>query len=76
MCAESFKAHPSARTGHDVTIEERDTAEVVERSRLPGVRIRNPVFDVTPARLVTRVCTELGASAPDVAVRKALRAWR
>jgi methylthioribose-1-phosphate isomerase len=46
---------PSAATGEDVPIEERDPAEVT--SRFPA---RNPAFDVTPAELVTAIVTELG----------------
>jgi methylthioribose-1-phosphate isomerase len=46
---------PSAATGQDVPIEERDPAEVT--SRFPA---RNPAFDVTPAELVTAIVTELG----------------
>jgi methylthioribose-1-phosphate isomerase len=46
---------PSAATGQDVPIEERDPAEVT--SRFPA---RNPAFDVTPSELVTAIVTELG----------------
>jgi methylthioribose-1-phosphate isomerase len=46
---------PSAATGQDVPIEERDPAEVT--SRFPAC---NPAFDVTPAELVTAIVTELG----------------
>jgi methylthioribose-1-phosphate isomerase len=46
---------PSAATGPDVPIEERDPAEVT--SRFPA---RNPAFDVTPSELVTAIVTELG----------------
>lgn len=46
---------PSATTGQDVPIEERDSAEV--SSRFPA---RNPAFDVTPSELVTAIVTELG----------------
>jgi methylthioribose-1-phosphate isomerase len=46
---------PSARTGSDIPIEERDPREVT--SRFPA---RNPAFDVTPAVLVRAIVTEVG----------------
>jgi methylthioribose-1-phosphate isomerase len=46
---------PSAASGAEIPIEERDPSEV--SSRFPG---RNPAFDVTPAALVTAIVTELG----------------
>ncbi len=46
---------PSARTGSDIPIEERDPREVT--SRFPA---RNRAFDVTPATLVTAIVTEAG----------------
>ena len=47
---------PSAATGADIPIEERDPAEV--SARFPA---RNPAFDVTPAELVGAIVTEVGA---------------
>ena len=46
---------PSAHTGADIPIEERDPAEV--SSRFPA---RNPAFDVTPAELVAAIVTDVG----------------
>ncbi len=55
-------------TGDDITIEERAPDEV---TRVAGVAIapegahaRNPAFDVTPARLVTAIVTEVGIARP------------
>jgi methylthioribose-1-phosphate isomerase len=55
--------------GSRIPIEERDAREVthVGSARLTpgGARIRNPAFDVTPARYVTAIITERGiARAP------------
>ena len=59
---------PSTPTGADITIEERDPDEVrAAAGRLltvPGTRIRNPAFDVTPAALVTALVTERGIARP------------
>jgi methylthioribose-1-phosphate isomerase len=46
---------PSAATGADIPIEERDSREV--STRFPA---RNPAFDITPAKLVTAIVTEEG----------------
>jgi methylthioribose-1-phosphate isomerase len=54
--------------GSRIPIEERDEREVthVGGSRLTpdGARIRNPAFDVTPAKYVTAIITERGIARP------------
>ena len=57
-------------SGADIPIEERDAQEVTgfgETRWAPvGIAARNPVFDVTPAALVTALVTEKGVvRAPD-----------
>ena len=55
-------------SGGDIPIEERDPDEVLmaggRRVAPPGVGARNPAFDVTPARLVTAIVTEVGVARP------------
>ncbi len=55
---------PNTPTGAAIVIEERSSDEVVrigEQVIAPAnVRARHPGFDVTPARLVSRLITELG----------------
>jgi methylthioribose-1-phosphate isomerase len=56
--------------GGAIVIEERDASEVRGHAGLewapPGVSVRNPVFDITPAELVTALITEKGVvRAPD-----------
>jgi methylthioribose-1-phosphate isomerase len=50
--------------GSTIPIEERDSREVThsgERNLAPeGVVVRNPAFDVTPARLITAIITDKG----------------
>lgn len=50
--------------GSHIPIEERDASEVTHtggKQLAPdGVAVRNPAFDVTPARLVTAIITERG----------------
>lgn len=51
-------------SGDDIPIEERDADEVRavlgKRIAPRGVKVYNPAFDVTPARLVTAIVTEEG----------------
>ena len=52
--------------GSGIPIEERDASEVTElfgkRIAPEGVAVRNPAFDVTPARYVTAIITERGVA--------------
>ncbi len=54
--------------GDGIPIEERDAREVVElggtRIAPEGVAVRNPAFDVTPARYVAAIVTERGVARP------------
>ena len=55
--------------GGEIRIEERDADEVRrapggELLTLPGTRVRNPAFDVTPASLITALVTERGVARP------------
>lgn len=58
----------SLAEGKEIPIEERDPAEVTHLAgqpvAAPGVRVWNPAFDVTPARLVTAIITERGVARP------------
>ena len=54
--------------GSAIPIEERESCEVTGygsvRWALPGVKVRNPAFDVTPARNVAAIITERGVALP------------
>jgi methylthioribose-1-phosphate isomerase len=54
--------------GSTIPIEERDTSEVIgygpTRWAPVGVKVRNPAFDVTPARNVAAIITERGVALP------------
>lgn len=63
---------PELADGSLIPIEERPAEEVTEglgrRTAPPGVQVYNPAFDVTPARLVTGIVTEVGViETPDEA---------
>jgi len=55
-------------SGLDIPIEERDEREVTHfagcRVAPEGVKVWNPAFDVTPARLVTAIITDRGVAYP------------
>lgn len=58
-------------TGAEIPIEERAEAEVTTiggvRIAPPGVKVRNPAFDVTPAGWIAGIITERGFTGPNVA---------
>ncbi|HEY5975706.1 MAG TPA: S-methyl-5-thioribose-1-phosphate isomerase, partial [Geobacteraceae bacterium] len=51
-------------SGDEIPIEERHSREVTHLQGLPiapeGIRVRNPAFDVTPARYIAGIITEKG----------------
>jgi methylthioribose-1-phosphate isomerase len=67
----------SLRTGAGIPIEERPAREVREAVgcpiTMPHIPVRNPAFDVVPARLVTGIISERGVARPPY--RKSLAAW-
>ena len=52
-------------------IEQRDPEELINPKQLPGAKIVNPAFDLTPAEYVTKIITEKGVFRPDE-IRKLL----
>jgi len=68
----------SLRTGKEIPIEERPAEEVREAGgcaiTLPHVRVRNPAFDVTPAKLISAIISERGIARPPYS--RSLSRWR
>jgi len=66
VAAPTSTIDPATPDGAAIHIEERDPDEVrTVRGRLiapAGVTVRNPAFDVTPARFVTAIVTEIGVA--------------
>ena len=62
----------STRSGEAIVIEQRASREITHgfgRATAPtSVQVYNPAFDVTPARLVTAIVTELGVVHPPYGV--------
>lgn len=67
VAAETYKFSPQTILGELVTIEERDSKEVLsDLSKYSHVRVRNPAFDVTPHQYIDLICTEAGAIPPEM----------
>ncbi len=60
VAASTLKYDPVTAAGYPEIIEERDPAEVIDPSEIPGAEIRNPAFDVTPPDLVDGIISEIG----------------
>ncbi len=70
VAAETYKFAPQTMLGEKIIIEERPANEVLDdetAASLPFVHVRNPVFDVTPARYIDILATEVGAIPPEAA---------
>jgi len=64
VLCETLKFDPRLRS-NGVDLEEKEPSEVVEVGRLPpGVKVKNPYFDITPLELVTGIVTENGLLTP------------
>ena len=70
VTAETYKFAPRTILGELIQIEERPQSEVLPddiAATLPYVKIKNPVFDVTPAEYIDMIITEAGALPPHLA---------
>jgi len=66
VAGETLKFDPQTIMGIPEPIERRDPKEVIEPRKLPGARIINPAFDVTPADYIHALITERGIMKPEV----------
>ncbi|MDO8840745.1 ribose 1,5-bisphosphate isomerase [Methanocalculus sp.] len=70
IAAETYKFAPRTMMGEEIRIEERPGSEVLPdeiADKLPYVRVRNPVFDLTPAEYIDLIVTEVGVIPPQAA---------
>lgn len=71
---------PTCAHGDSIPIEERPTEELThvhgKRVAANGIAVANPGFDVTPARYITGIVTEIGVLSPpfEPAITSALKA--
>ena len=68
VAAETYKFHPKTLIGALVEIEERPAEEVANPEEFPGIKIRNPAFDVTPPEYIDLIITEKGVIPPQAAI--------
>jgi methylthioribose-1-phosphate isomerase len=68
----------SLRTGEEIPIEERPADEVRRAGgcaiTLPDIPVRNPAFDVVPAKLISAIISERGIASPPFG--KSLKPWK
>ena len=64
ILAETFKFSKLSISGFYPKIEERPVKEIIEPEKLPGVKLKNPVFDITPAKYIHSIITERGLIPP------------
>ncbi|MEW6328881.1 MAG: S-methyl-5-thioribose-1-phosphate isomerase [Candidatus Micrarchaeota archaeon] len=62
--AEIYKFDPITLWGNREKIEERGAREIVDAKSARGIKVRNPAFDVTPAKFVGAYITEKGVVPP------------
>ncbi len=75
VLCETLKFDPRLKSG-EVDLEEKEPSEIVEPGRLPpGVRVKNPYFDITPLELVTSVVTENGLLMPEEVISYMKKKW-
>ena len=63
VAAPTSTIDPALASGAGIVIEQRDASEVLAQP-IAGVEVWNPAFDVTPARLISKIITENGAFEP------------
>lgn len=64
VAAPMSSVDPLIGDGSAIVIEQRGACEVLPVP-LEGVDVYNPAFDVTPARYITKIVTELGSFSPE-----------
>jgi len=78
VAAETYKFSHETLYGQLVEIEERAPTEVLspaELRRMPGLTVRNPVFDITPPDLVDLIITEKGVIPPQAVYSEIVREY-
>lgn len=67
VATQTLKFDPKTIYGEIEEIEERSPEEIT-KMELPGVKIRNPVFDITPANYIDLIISEIGIFPPQYVV--------
>jgi translation initiation factor 2B subunit (eIF-2B alpha/beta/delta family) len=64
IAGDTSKFDPSSLRGVPIKIREMPATDIVEGEVVSGGRVRNPVFEVVPASMITAYVTELGILHP------------
>jgi ribose 1,5-bisphosphate isomerase len=67
VAAETYKFSPETMIGELVTIEQRETSEIISNEqlkRIGSIKVLNPSFDVTPPEYIDLIITERGIIPP------------
>jgi ribose 1,5-bisphosphate isomerase len=67
-CVELNKFDPLTRWGMNIEIEERNPKEVYAGRKNKNLKIRNPAFDLVPAKYITAYITEDGLIPPQALI--------
>lgn len=67
-CVEMNKFDPGTRWGMNIEIEERDSKEVYDGPKNKNLKVRNPAFDLVPAKYITAYITEDGLIPPQALI--------
>ena len=72
VATETYKFSPATVIGEEVLIEERSPLEIVTADFLTQyylkIKVRNPAFDITPAKYVDAIITEKGIIPPQATI--------
>jgi ribose 1,5-bisphosphate isomerase len=64
VAGDTSKFDPSSLRGVPIKIREMPATDIVQGEIIPGGRVRNPVFEIVPASVITAYVTELGILHP------------
>lgn len=70
VAAETYKFSPNTILGNPIQIEERGSNEIIDPTilaDLDNVKVKNPVFDFTPAKYIDMIVTDIGIISPSMA---------
>jgi ribose 1,5-bisphosphate isomerase len=70
VAAETYKFSPNTILGNPIQIEERGSNEIIDPTilaDLDNVKVKNPVFDFTPAKYIDMIVTDIGIISPAMA---------
>ncbi|RLG71332.1 MAG: hypothetical protein DRO11_04705 [Methanobacteriota archaeon] len=65
VLSDTYKFNTRNYLGQAVILEEKSSTEIINQEKIPGVKIRNLYFDITPPEYITGIVTETGVIPPE-----------